>query len=274
MLDTYELKQRLLDLFRSPSYKPPLLPGVALELLELTRRRQAGVGEVVGLMGRDPMLAGQVLNLAKSAAYSRGAPLRSLDDAVVRLGLQRVSDLFVQVSLEAKVFRAPGYDAPMDRLRKHCVYVAEASRTISQATTGLNEYAFLCGLLHDVGIAACILALGGPLRDRAPADFAHAWPSVREAHASCSELLAKIWGLPPDVSLTLSLHEQPEWEGRVHPLAAVVSVADSFAEHAGYGFMSDACVSRLRHAPQQLGLDEAAFGRVRAELNGLAARLG
>ena len=274
MFDAYELKQRLLELFRSPTYKPPLLPGVALELLELTRRRQTNASDLVNLLGRDPVLAGQVLSLASSALHSRGAPIRSLDDAVVRLGQSRITELFMQVSLEAKVFRAPGYSEPMDRLRRHSVFTAEASRLISQATSGLNEYAFLCGLLHDVGIAACILALSGPLRDRAPSDFSEAWPVVEETHAGSSELLAKIWGLPPDVALVLGLHDQPLSQGRVHPLAAAIHTANCYAERAGLGFLSDGNAARFRPAAAQLGMTEPALVTLERSLAKLAEQLG
>jgi len=108
-LDPALLKRRLLELFRSPAYQPPLLPAVALELLALTRNPRTGAAEVVGVMGHDPILAGQVLSLALSALYSGGQPMRSLEEAVTRLGFSRVSDLLLRVSLEAKVFRAPGF---------------------------------------------------------------------------------------------------------------------------------------------------------------------
>jgi len=271
-LDTLELKARLLELFRAPGYTPPLLPAVALELLAVTRKPNASFGEVVQLLGHDPMLAGQVLNIARSALYSTGEPPRSLEEAVMRLGLARVADLFLRVSLETTVFRAAAYREPMDQLRRHSAFTAEAARLVSQQTCGLNEYAFLCGLLHDVGSAACILALSGPLKQLAPAGFARAWPCVRQIHESCSELLAKLWGLPADAALVLQLHHAPRVEGRVHPLAAVVRLADSFATRAGFGFMSEGNPEDFRESAAMLGLSESDLTRLTGALEQLAAR--
>jgi HD-like signal output (HDOD) protein len=183
-MDTRELKGRLLDGFRSADYRAPMLPAVALELLALTRKPDVNLADVVRLLGHDPMLAGEVLKVANSAAYARGGPLRSIEEAVVRVGLVRVTDLFLQVSLEAKVFRAPGYAEPLNALRRHCVFTAEAARLVSQRTSGLNDYAFLCGLLHDVGIAACLHVISGPLKDLAPNGFDAVWPEVKEVHAA------------------------------------------------------------------------------------------
>lgn len=273
-LDQYELKQRLLELFRAPGYRPPLLPAVALELLAMTKKPRTSVAEVVALLGRDPMLAGQVLNLANSAIHSQGAQLRSLQDAVIRLGLARISDLFLQVSIEARVFRAPGFTDAMVSLRRHSAFTAEAARIVSQMTTGLDEYAFLCGLLHDVGIAACILALAGPLKELAPGGLEQAWPCVREAHAPCSEILTKLWGLPADVSLVVALHHEPAQGRHVHPLAAAVRLADSFADLAGFGFLTDGRPEHLRESADLLGLSDAEFSRLNDALGQLAAKLG
>lgn len=273
-MDTYELKQRLLELFRSPSYKPPLLPAVALELLQLTRLPDVRIEQVTTLLGHDPLLAGQVLKVARSAAYSRGEPLRSLEEAVVRLGLARISDLFLQVSLDVKVFRAPGYAEPMNQLRRHSAFVAAAARVVSQRTTGLEDSAFLCGLLHDVGIAACLLALSGPLKHVAPDNFEQAWPCIESIHASCSELLAKLWALPPDVALVLSLHHDPAPEGRAHPLAAAVHAADCFSEQFGRGFLSDSLSEELPSALGFLGAEPAQALELEKALGAVASQLG
>ena len=272
-LDPQQLKQSLLELFRSPNYAPPLLPAVAIELLTLTQKRNASIADVVNLLGTDPILAGEVLKVAQSALYSSGRPLHTLDDAVVRLGMQRVSEIFLRVSMENKVFRAPGYAHEMDMLRRHSAFTAEAARIVSQRTFGLNEHVFLCGLLHDVGIAACILALSGPLKDLAPHGFALAWPTVRDIHEACSELLVRTWGLPPEVSLVLRLHHDPVVDGRVHPLAAAVRLADCFADKLGAGFHSDGHPEHMEETAKILRLGPAEFASLEKAITELAARM-
>ncbi len=272
-LDPQQLKQSLLELFRSPNYAPPLLPAVAIELLALTQKRDASIADVVNLLGTDPILAGEVLKVAQSALYSGGKPLHTLDEAVVRLGMLRVSEIFLRVSMENKVFRAPGYAQEMDMLRRHSAFTAEAARVVSQRTFGLNEHVFLCGLLHDVGIAACILALSGPLKDLAPHGFALAWPVVRDIHEACSELLVRTWGLPPEVSLVLRLHHDPVVDGRVHPLAAAVRLADCFADKLGAGFHSDGRPEHLQESAKQLRLGAPEFASLEKAITDLAAKM-
>ncbi len=269
-----DLKLKLLALFRSPTYRPPMLPAVALELLALSRKQRVTSAEVADLLGRDPMLAGQVLRVAKSAVYTRGEPVRSLDQAIVRLGLDKVTDLFFQAALEMKVFRAPGFESEMEALRQHSAFTAECARLVSRHTLGFEDYAFLCGLLHDVGIAACILSLNeiaGPTRK---VSFENAWPSVRDIHASCSELLANIWQLPPDIALVLRLHHTLAHQGQVHPLAAAVAVADGLAQENGFGFREETQIVDTESAAAFAGIGRPALAQLRQAVALMAQNFG
>ena len=66
--------------------------------LTLSWKPDVTAQEIVVVLSRDPMLASQLLKLSQSPLY-RGAQVRSLHDAVVRLGLRRVSDLFCRAAM-------------------------------------------------------------------------------------------------------------------------------------------------------------------------------
>jgi HD-like signal output (HDOD) protein len=266
------LKTKLLELFRSPDFRPPLLPVVALELLQLVRRPNVRSADIVKLLGHDPLLAGQMLKVAQSPAYAAGDPVRSLDEAILRLGMRRTTDLCLQASLESKVFRAPGYDQVMERLRRHSVFTAELSRLVCRRTVGFDEYAFLCGLLHDVGIAACTLSLRE--LSRQPIAFEDAWATISAVHASCSEVLAKLWKLPHDICTVLSLHHTVSIAGRTHPLAAAIAVADCVAQELGLGFHSETHESQLLLNARAIGLDANGLAAFRSEAQVLAEKFG
>jgi HD-like signal output (HDOD) protein len=269
-LDIDSLKLKLLSLFRSADYKAPLLPAVAVELLELSKKAKVNAGEIADLLGRDPLLAGQTLRIAQSASYAGASPVRSLDDAIVRLGLSRVTDLFFQAALEMRIFRAPGYDTEMEALRRHCSFTADTARLVCRRTLGFDDYAFLCGLLHDVGVAACILAMEELGRGGDKVPFELAWPSVKEIHQSCSELLANIWRLPPDLATVLKLHHRLAQDGHIHPLAAVVATADGLAAEFGFGFHGESGALDTESAARFLGLHDADVSRLRAATEELA----
>ncbi len=159
LLEPMELRRRLLVAFGNEKFDAPILPKIALDLFELSRRLDVTIPAIVHLLEQDPILAASVLRLAQSAAFSVALPVQSLQEALVRLGLETVRDLSFQVAVSARVFRAPGYDEPMDKLMQHSTAVAHVSRIVSKRTELFGEYAFLCGLLHDAGIAASLVVL-------------------------------------------------------------------------------------------------------------------
>lgn len=219
----------LVKVFEDPGYKPPLLPSVALEINELTRRPLFNVDQVVKLLERDPMLASRILRTAQSPAYASRIPVRSLGEALKRLGVETVSRIVFEVSFGMTLFRAPGYDTPMNHVRLHSTAVAHVARAIALATRQPSEEAFLCGLLHDIGIVASLLVFAA---FKPSPSFDEAWSVIYPVHAEISDRLAQLWKLPPQIQATLAQHHAraPSW-----PLAGVVQVADAIVTQLGLG---------------------------------------
>jgi HD-like signal output (HDOD) protein len=236
----------------SPDYKPPLLPSIALELMKLTRQPGVSLVEVRKLLERDPLLAGKVLQIAQSALYSRGAPVRSLHEAISLLGLRTLADLFLQTVLSMRVFRADGYDAPMSMLMQHSMLTAHIARLACRMTALPDEYAFMCGLLHDAGMAAGLLIFAdsmGPRSSRevgrsktVPPSYEELAAALYAVHEEASTILAEAWKLNPDIGVVLGSHH----------LAAVVCVSDWIASEAGAGMGTESDFMQAEIAAKEL----------------------
>lgn len=225
------LVSHLEAVFASEAYRPPMLPVVALEVHALTRRADVPLHRFVTLIERDPILAAAVLKAAQSPAYAARVPPRTLDDVVARMGLDNLRDL-VWEAAAGKVFRAPGYQDAMASVRRHSVAVARIARSLSDQTSIPRDQAFLCGLLHDAGFVAALLALGELPRAEQPAlrDVVHELDGLHEA---AGLRVAALWKLPMDVQLVLGHHHLPRIGSHPHPLAAIVTLAGHLASATG-----------------------------------------
>lgn len=233
-IDGSALKDQVFATFRSPRYKPPMLPVVATELMALTRRAGVGVADVTKTLERDPILAAAVLKLAQSPLYATRIAPSSLAQAVSRLGLVTVRDMVFQVAMDLRVFRADGYKELMERVRRHSVVTAHIMRLLSGHTVLAGDQAFLCGLLHDVGLGSVLLVLGEmPLSTR-PSLLAMS-TALAEMHHEAGAMMARVWQLSPDIQLVIQHHHQFDRRTMAHPLVAALTIAESIAEDIGFG---------------------------------------
>jgi HD-like signal output (HDOD) protein len=239
----------------SPSYRAPILPSVAIELMRLTRQPQVRLGEVRQVLERDTMLAARVLQLAQSALYSRGAPIRSLDEAISRLGLRTLEELFLQTVLSMRVFRASGYDALMADLMRHSTLTAHIARLACRMTSIPDEFAFLCGLLHDVGMAAGLILCSERFAAGAgqTLPFEEVSGALQIVHEEASAILAEAWELHPEVKLVIGIHHQTKLGSRVHPMAAVLCVSDWIAAESGTAIGTESHAEQAAAAARHLG---------------------
>jgi len=256
MMGTDEVVAQLTEVFQSPSYNPPRLPASATQLLDMTRNADVDVKEVTKLLEQDQLLAAEVLKIAQSAAVSgQGEPVRTLDEALVRLGLRRTADIFLQACMQMRVFRVKGYQRFMDELRKHSVAVAYIARHVSRQTSLYDEHAFLCGLLHDAGIAAALIAVADSTpRGKKPPDFSDIWEPIRRSHEVAGAVLGKIWDLPPEVTFVMEHHHSFMVGGYPHPTSCVIELSNALAEAAGFGFGQESLPDSVEKAVAGLGL--------------------
>jgi HD-like signal output (HDOD) protein len=127
------------------------------------RDEELSVTELAEVAGRDVVITGNLLSLANSAFYSRGAPATKLHQAIVRLGVQKTRNVLLSLSV-ARSFDSIKITGKWSSLRfnEHSLATALFCDLITQNVITLDsEWAFVTGLLHDIGL----LLIGAALPD-------------------------------------------------------------------------------------------------------------
>lgn len=132
----------------------PIFRGVVLELQNVFSKDDYDLKEVVEIILKDQVLASRVLKVANSSFYAGLKSAKTIQEAVVRLGAQSVSNLAVVVT-QGQIYTSPrkGINRFLERLWSHAIGTAFAAQWLS-SRLGLNrlcDESFLAGLLHDIG---------------------------------------------------------------------------------------------------------------------------
>ncbi|MCA9283609.1 MAG: HDOD domain-containing protein, partial [Phycisphaerales bacterium] len=213
----------------------PSLPGVAMEVLELTRDKNVPLRRIAEVVQNDQALAVKILKTVNSSYYGLRKPCPTISRAMAYLGIETVKSLVLGFSLIDVVGQQTAEDFDFVSFWRRCIYGATGARTFATVTRAYDsEEAFIAALLQDVGMLAMRMAMGKAYSDAiAPSarDHNRTVELEREAygfdHQVAGSALADKWRLPPQLIETIAHHHQPKSvQGEHRTLVRLVALAN------------------------------------------------
>ncbi len=220
-VESLSFEPRKVELVLAQLDSLPALSPIVARILQLTGDSKAGAREVVKLIESDPGLTTRMLSLLGRAEHGVRTEAITVSNAVVLLGFNAVRHTVLTTKV-MEVFGPPAAsvkDGGFDRAEfwKYSLAVACAARKIALALhSALDpEEAFVCGLLHNIGMAALDAAL--------PKTFTRIVQTSQKTcanvldverallgvdHTVVGHRLAERWGLPDRLVDCIWLHEQ------------------------------------------------------------------
>ncbi|MAM89447.1 HDOD domain-containing protein [Allohahella sp. A8] len=130
----------------------PMLPDTALQVIRVTQDPDSDAQDLLKVVQTNQAIVGKIMSTANSAAYASASGITSIQQAIGRLGMNIIRDIALASSLNARLFDAPGLEGHVQNACEHALMTALWSRRIAQHLHGDADTAFLCGLLHSVGL--------------------------------------------------------------------------------------------------------------------------
>lgn len=150
------LDESLRQLINKGGIEVPMLPEVANKALLLAQNPDSDASEMASLIQSDQSLAGHVMRIANSVAYTPLSNLVSLQQAIARLGMAVISEIALTAAIGAKMFNTPGYEDYVAGIWRHALATSLWSKEIARQGRSNVEVAFLAGLLHSIGRPAVL----------------------------------------------------------------------------------------------------------------------
>lgn len=216
------------DRLEAGDLEVPALNATVLRLVALCSEHDYDVEEVVRLVRSDQTLAGLVLSVANSVAYSPMVAVTSVHEAVSRLGARVITDICVTMVVKEKVFRANGPHGELIReLWRHASIAGVFGQKIGQLLRGDHDLSMLVGLLHDIG-RPILVRLYEELEDLLGCELGleELDELMDSLHEEVGCLVIRQWGLPEELESAARFHHAWEDADEHRLVAAVAHLAD------------------------------------------------
>ena len=197
----------------------PSPQGVALRIVELTRRNDADLNGIAAVARTDPALTARILKAANAPAMGLTRPLVTVRDALLLLGLPAARKLVLGFSLVPA--HRQGVCAEFDYVRywRQSIVTGLAAQGIAaRLQTMAPEEAFVCGLLCGIGRLALATLYPEEYSDLLRVAATGSDDELRLAerrafetdHLELAAVLLQDWGMPFAHTQAVREHADPE----------------------------------------------------------------
>jgi putative nucleotidyltransferase with HDIG domain len=254
------IKQMIVD---SAETMPPM-PDAVVKMGNLLSDPDTEIEDIVKVIQFDPGFTANVLKLANSALLGFPSQVGSLNDAVIRIGTQKIFQIMVANSLKPVMNRdLSGYGLHSADFWEHSIAVAVTAEDIASTCPKTMADSFTAGLLHDVGkliISDFIAKEHG--RFEADMDEDMSFDSMENRmfgvdHAEIGAIVLEKWKFPQSLVDIARFHHHPDKAVENQMVVDQVHVADLICLCAGIGAGYDGLKYGLScEALERLSLDD------------------
>jgi HD-like signal output (HDOD) protein len=236
-----ELDPKLQAEYRQKAQALQMLPGVAVQALEIARDPECTIRDFVAVVERDTKLAADILAMSNSVMFSAGRPAAlSLQQAIVRLGFRQCRNLILGTSM-ASLMKNVSLEQEWvrDVLCRHSFLTGMLAMNVNKIVgTGFQGEEFAAGLVHDFGrlllavVAQDKFCAADPLHfDESPEILTSERRILGTDHCEVGTWYAELSKLPSEFVEVIRYHHNPAACTKHHQLVALVAIADHMANY-------------------------------------------
>jgi len=212
------------------------MPQVAGRILDLIGKQSTTAAQLEKEIARDLVLTARMLRVANSSFYVGNSEIKSIRDAVVRLGFKTVRNWTLATASRA-VF--PGVDTSpiLNRIWSRSIRTAVASQIVAEELQLEDcEIAFVGGLMQNIGQLILARALPGvfeSIEKMGEEREISMWQAERDLlgydHGTLGALLIEDWNLSQRLGQAVRNHHDIQADTDPESLGAVIGLGEDLA---------------------------------------------
>ena len=257
----------------------PVLSSAAMRVQQELVKKEPEIRVLKSLISQDQSLSSQVLQMANSAFYHGLVEIKTIEAAIIRLGMQEVGRITLLAATKNQ-FRSTNksLNAIMHKLWQHSVGCALGVQWLSKRCKleELQKHAFFAGLFHDVGKLFVLMMIEQMKEKDKDLPLTHAllMETMTVLHAEQGYNLMKQWNLPEEYCVITRDHHKTDLDDK-NLLLLVVRISDMACLKLGIGLTKEpSLVLPACEEAQLLNLSEIDLAELEISLEDTAILAG
>lgn len=225
-------------------YSLPSLSPVALKLIEMASDERSSVDDLVKIIEKDPPLALRLLKLANSAFFASLQSSSTLQQAVIKIGFQRLRIMALSISLRDTFPMGKIGAFDYEKFWRTSLYRAIIAKSIAEHIKKVNpEEAFISSLLTEIGVLIFFdIFIKGKdesvMIDMETLEALLLWEKEEYGlnHREAGAAALRHWNFPENIIACQSFYSRSAlMEGNLPPLVKVCALAGALSEILFHG---------------------------------------
>jgi len=205
-------------------------------------KEDVDITEVGKLIAAEPVFAARVLQLANSPLFALERQVKTISHAIILLGLDRVKAITFTSAMQDFVEPVLGIQA-LRVCWQNSLAVALLSEKLGRANRMQTDFAYVAGLLHDIGRLALLVKYPEPyanllaISSEQQYDLMMAERKLFDIdHCEAGAWLLQQLHFPPELAEAITDHHQLLDTGTFR-MVHLVQCADRLADSLGFGVL-------------------------------------
>jgi len=238
------MNEKIEEILKDPS-KLPAMSHVVIRVMELLRDPAVSINQLATEISNDPSITASIIKLSNSAFYRASKPIRTVQEALMTLGIQTVKEMILVSASKAVLHKdLKGYSLDAEEVWVHSLIVGLlSSNIVEHKKIDLpKDLAFTSGLLHDIGKVILtqffpyhILDIRNELKNMTTTFTELEKKYFGYDHQEVGVQVLSAWNFPAELIEVVGHHHNPQNAKKFPLLASVVHIANTIAIISGIG---------------------------------------
>ena len=195
----------LTDDIKNNKLELPSPPDILIKVRSVTSSPNTTIDHIVELVNQDPHISGRLIKVANCALFGSRNHVSSVKSAISRLGLPRVQNLIVGLSIAQNIMKSKtqGLEQHFNQSWQLSNRVAAISYVLAQHKSDIDpEQALLAGMVHNIGTLPLVLRLNHipELKTNAKVLTMVADVVIPKLYPKAGKLVMESWNFSPDIA--------------------------------------------------------------------------